>query len=80
MQLLGFANFAPVVTWVGRGMVLASGDPVISNFDIAAFVLSPAGAAFVLVVAALNLGLLLAEFAGQSWIAGHALARRPARR
>jgi glycerophosphoryl diester phosphodiesterase len=78
MQLLGVALFAPVVSWVGHRIVLASGEPVISNFDIARFVLSPSGVAFVLVIAALTLALLLAEFAGHSWIAGHAIARRRA--
>ncbi len=77
MQLLGFAIFAPLVTWIGRRIVLTSGEPVISNFDIAAFVLSPAGIVFVVVVAALSVGLLLAESAGHSWIAGHAIARQP---
>ena len=77
VQLLGFAIFTPLVTWLGRRIVLASGEPVISNFDIAAFVLSPGGAAFVLVVAALTVSLLLAEFAGLSWIAGQAIARQP---
>ena len=48
MQLLGVALFAPIVSWVGRRIVLASGEPVISNFDIARFVLSPSGAVFVL--------------------------------
>ena len=76
LQLLGVAIFTPLATWVGRRIVLASGEPVISNFDIAAFVLSPAGIIFVLAVAALTIGLLLAEFAGQSWIAGHAIARQ----
>jgi glycerophosphoryl diester phosphodiesterase len=57
-------------------MVLASGEPVISNFDIARFVISPAGMGFVLLAAAVTIGLLLAEFAGHTWIAGHALARR----
>ena len=76
MQLLGFAIFAPLLTWVGRRIVLASGEPVISNFDIATFVLSPSGALFVLVVAAFTVSLLLAEFAGLSWIAGHAIARQ----
>ena len=76
MQLLGFAIFAPLVTWIGRRIVLTSGEPVISNFDIATFVLSPSGAVFVLVVAALTVTLLLAEFAGLSWIAGHAIARQ----
>jgi glycerophosphoryl diester phosphodiesterase len=77
MQVLGFALLVPLVTWVARRIVLASGEPVISNFDIAAFVLSPGGAVFVLVVAALVVALLLAEFTGQGWIAGHAVARRP---
>jgi glycerophosphoryl diester phosphodiesterase len=78
MQLLGIALFTPIVSWLGRRLVLASGEPVISNYDIAAFVLSPPGVAFVLVVAALTLALVLAEFAGHSWIAGHAIARRRA--
>ena len=77
IQLLGFAILAPAATWIGRRLVLASGEPVISNYDIAGFALSPAGVAFVLVAAALTIGLLLAEFAGHSWIGGHALARRP---
>jgi glycerophosphoryl diester phosphodiesterase len=76
LQLLGFAIFTPIVTWVGQRLVLAAGEPVISNFDIAGFVLSPIGAAFVLVIAALGIALLLAEFTGHSFIAGHAIARR----
>ncbi len=76
VQLLGAAICAPLLTWIGRRLVLASGAPVISNFDIAGFVLSPAGAASVLVVAALAMALLLAEFTGLSFIAGHAIARR----
>jgi len=76
MQLLGIALFTPVVGWVGRRIVLASGEPVISNYDLATFVLSLPGVVFVLVIAALSVALLLAEFAGHSWIAGHAIARR----
>jgi glycerophosphoryl diester phosphodiesterase len=76
MQLLGVAIFTPMITWVGRHLVLSSGQPVVSNFDIAAFVLSPGGVAFVLVIAAFTVALLLAEFAGHSWIAGHAIGRR----
>ena len=76
LQLLGFALFAPLATLLGRRLVLASGDPVISNYDIAGFVLSVPGVAFVLLVAATAIGLLLAEFLGHTWIAGHALARR----
>ena len=77
VQLLGFAIFTPLATWVGRRLVLAAGEPVISNFDIAGFVLSPTGAAFVLVTAALGIALLLAEFTGHSYIAVHAISRRP---
>ena len=77
MQLLGLLLFAPLIGWVGDRIVSATGEPVISNYDIAVFVLSPAGTAFVLIGAALVTGLLLAEFAGHSWIAGHAIARRP---
>ena len=77
MQLLGLLLFAPLIGWVGDQIVSATGEPVISNYDIAVFVLSPAGTAFVLIGAALVTGLLLAEFAGHSWIAGHAIARRP---
>jgi glycerophosphoryl diester phosphodiesterase len=78
MQLLGIALFTPIVGWVARRIVLAAGEPVISNYDIARFVLSLPGVAFVLVVAALTVALVLAEFAGHSWIAGHAIARRRA--
>jgi len=76
LQLLGVALFTPLVTGVARHLVTRSGDAVISNFDIARFVLSPNGAAFVLLVAAISIALLLAEFAGHSWISGHAIARQ----
>ncbi|NJD30750.1 MAG: hypothetical protein FIB04_02555 [Gammaproteobacteria bacterium] len=77
-QLLGTALFTPLVAWIGGLIVAASGEPVISNFDIARFVLSPTGIAFVLVIAALTLALLLAEFAGLSFIADRAIRRQPA--
>jgi glycerophosphoryl diester phosphodiesterase len=76
VQLLGVVLFAPLATLLGRRLVLASGEPVISNFDIAGFVLSVPGVGFVLLVAAAAIGLLLAEFLGHTWLAGHALARR----
>ncbi len=79
IQLLGVAIFAPIVGWLTERMVLAAGAPVISNYDITSFVLSPTGLAFVLVAAALMLGLVLAALAGQTFIAGHAITRRPVR-
>jgi glycerophosphoryl diester phosphodiesterase len=79
IQLLGAAILAPIMSWLAERVVLAAGAPVISNYDIASFVLSPTGLVFVLVVAALTLGLALAALAGQTFIAGHAIARRPVR-
>lgn len=76
-QLAAFALLGPLLTWAARRLVLATGEAVVSNVALAAFVLSAPGAAFVLVVGALGAGALLAEFAGQSWIARHASARSP---
>lgn len=76
MQLLWVAIFTPLITWIGRRILRASGEPLISNYDMAAFVLSPTGIVFVLVIVALTVSLLLGEFAGLSWIAGQAIVRR----
>jgi glycerophosphoryl diester phosphodiesterase len=76
IQLLGVAIFTPMITWIGRRLVQASGEPVISNYDIASFVLSPIGATGILVVVALTVSLLLAEFTGLSHICRYAMARR----
>jgi len=78
VQLLGLAVIVPLATWIAWRLVLASGEPVVSNFDIASFVLSLPGLAFTLLVAAVSVGLLLGEFAGQTWIAAHGLVRRRA--
>jgi hypothetical protein len=64
--LLGFAIFAPLLTFIGSRIVSASGEPVISNFDLASFVLSPIGILFVLFGVAVTIALLLAEFTGHS--------------
>ena len=76
IQLLGLAIFTPMTAWIGRRLVQASGEPVISNFDIASFVLSPIGAAGIVLVVALTVSLLLAEFAGLSYVAESAIAGR----
>lgn len=77
-QAAGLAVVTPLATWAGRRLVARSGDPVVTNFDLASFALSPAGAAFVLLVAALTIGFLLAELAGFTWLAGHAIGGRRA--
>ena len=78
MQILGFVLFAPLVGWLANRIIRASGELVITNYDLAKFALSPAGWLFILAVAALTLGILFAEFAGHSWIAGHAITGRRA--
>jgi glycerophosphoryl diester phosphodiesterase len=78
MQLVGVALFTPVVGWIAGQIIASTGDVVISNYDIASFALSLRGVLFVLVVAALTIGLLFGEFAGLTWLSGHAIARRPA--
>lgn len=47
-----------------------------AHFALAGFVLSPTGLLLVLVLVSISIGILLAEFTGQSWIALHAAAGR----
>jgi len=77
VQLLGMAAVAPLAGWLARRLVARSGSAVVSNYDIAAFVLSPAGVLFVLLVLVSAITFHMAQFAGYSWIAGHAIERRP---
>jgi glycerophosphoryl diester phosphodiesterase len=76
MQLVGIALFAPLLGALVNRLAYTTGDRVVTNFDIASLLLSPLGLAVVLLLAALTIGLLFAEFAGLSWIAGHAIAGR----
>lgn len=66
----GFAVAAPLLTLAFRGLLANSGDRVISNYDIAAFLLSPTGAALAVAAAAISVALVLAELAGLTHIAG----------
>src|SRR5512136_2637861 len=77
VQLLGFAAFAPLGGWLMNRVVARSGSAVISNYDIAAFVLSPRGLVFVLLVLVSAIGFQMAQFAGYAWISGHSIERRP---
>ena len=76
VQLATFAVTGPLLAWAIRRLVLLTAEPVVTNFDIPAFVLSPGGVAVVVSSVMLSGAALLAELAGQSWIAGHAIARR----
>jgi len=76
-QLAAFALFGPLLAWALRRLVLLGGEPAVTNYDIAAFLLSPAGVAFAVLSAVFALAALLFQLAGQSWIAGHAIVREP---
>jgi len=76
VQLATLALLGPLMAWAAHRLVRLSGEPLVTNFDLASFVLSPAGAVLLLATALLTVAALLAEFAGQSWIAGHAIARQ----
>ena len=76
VQLATLALLGPLMAWAARRLVRLSGEPLVTNFDLAAFALSPTGAGLLLATALLTVGALLAEFAGQSWIAGHAISRQ----
>src|SRR5215472_64039 len=78
VQLASFALIGPLLTWLARRLVLLSGEPVISNSAIAAFLLTPAGAGIVLLICLVVSATLFVQLAGQSWIAGAALAHRAA--
>jgi glycerophosphoryl diester phosphodiesterase len=77
VQLLGFVALAPLSGWLADRIVARSGSDVISNFDIAGFVLSPPGIVFVLLVAGVAISFQISQLAGYAWIAGHAIGRRP---
>ena len=76
VQLLGFIVLAPLAGWLADRIVARSGSDVISNFDIARFVLSPPGIVFVLLAAVAAISFQVAQLAGYAWISGHAIGQR----
>jgi glycerophosphoryl diester phosphodiesterase len=78
MRLAGFALVVPLLTLLFRAALDVAGSRVISNFDIAAFLLSPAGAAMAVAMATAAVALTLAELAGLTFIADGALKGRAA--
>jgi glycerophosphoryl diester phosphodiesterase len=77
VQLLGFIVLTPLLGWLTDRIVARSGSGVISNFDIARFVLSPPGIVFVLLAVVASISFQIAQLAGYAWISGHAIGRRP---
>jgi glycerophosphoryl diester phosphodiesterase len=77
LRIAGFAVAAPLLTLAFQGLLATSGDRVVSNYDIAAFLLSPAGAALAAAAAAIGIALFLAELAGLTHVAERRLDGRP---
>jgi glycerophosphoryl diester phosphodiesterase len=78
VQVVSLALMGPLLTWLARRLVLLSGEPVISNYAIGGFLLTPAGAGFLLLMFVMVSATLFVQLAGQSWLAGEALAHRAA--
>jgi len=76
VQLLGFIALMPLAGWLTDRIVARSGSDVISNFDIARFVLSPTGIVFVLLAVVAAVSFQVAQLAGYAWISGHAIGQR----
>jgi len=76
VQLLGFIAITPLAGWLADRIVARSGSDVISNFDIARFVLSPSGIVFVLLAAGAAISFQISQLAGYAWISGHAIGQR----
>lgn len=73
-RLAGFAVAFPLATLAFRAVLAASGDRVISNFDMAAFALSPLGATLLVLAAVLAVAFSLVELAGLTHVAAGALS------
>jgi glycerophosphoryl diester phosphodiesterase len=75
VQLLGFIAITPLASWLTDRVVARSGSAVISNYDIARFVLSPAGVVFVLLAVGVAISFQISQLAGYAWISGHAIGQ-----
>ena len=51
VQLATLALLGPLMAWAAHRLVRLSGEPLVTNFDLAAFALSPAGAVLLLATA-----------------------------
>lgn len=73
LQAFAFALYVPIASLLANRLVRLSGEPVVSNFDLVGYMLSPAGLLFLFVVASIAVAVLLADFTGQTWISGLSL-------
>jgi glycerophosphoryl diester phosphodiesterase len=78
VQLASFALIGPLLTWLAHRLVLLTGEPVVSNYAIAQLLPSPAGVGCVVLLLTFLGATLFVEFAGQTWLAVQAIARRRA--
>ena len=76
MRLAGLAVAMPLLTLAFRWLLSVTGDRVVSNFDIAAFLLSPAGAMLAAAATIVFIAFSLAELAALSHVAAGAMAGR----
>lgn len=63
-RLMGAVVFTPLVAWLASQLIGLSGNGAISNYDIAAFLLSFRGLLYVAVVVSLAFALTFFEFGG----------------
>ena len=63
-RLLGFVLFAPLTAWVATQLISSSSSGAISNYDIAGFLLSVKGVAYVTTVVTIGFALVFFESGG----------------
>ena len=77
VQLFGIAAIAPVAAIALAHLGERPGPALPAGHDVVALVLSPTGALLVLATVLAAVAFHVAQFAGYTWVAAHALARRP---
>jgi glycerophosphoryl diester phosphodiesterase len=77
VQLFGVIAATPLAGALADRVVARSGSDVVSNFDIASFVLSPPGAIFIVLAVVATIAFQTSQLAGYAWISCHAIGHRP---
>ncbi|MGL6224412.1 MAG: glycerophosphodiester phosphodiesterase family protein, partial [Steroidobacteraceae bacterium] len=73
VQLFGFIAAAPLAGALADRVVARSGSDVVSNYDIAKFVLSLPGAIFIVLAVVATIAVQTSQLAGYAWISGHVI-------